>query len=431
MHIKKHLSFGSLRKMISNRLRRLSEHRELNKIRHKIHDVLMSGLAMMYFQDPSLLQFQKRLEDGIHNNNLKTLFQVESIPKDSQMKAIIDEVDSRELEPLFEDFFRTLQRGKHHEQYQFLGGYYLISMDGSGYFGSDKINCPGCLKKESKKGKVRYEHQIVQPALMHPDKRQVIPLAPEEVRNTDGKDKQDCEINAGKRLISKIREAHPKLKIIIVADSLHSKQPFIEGLQSKDMRYILVAKSEDHKILMEWVNEQRQLKEVSRIEAKDKKGRIHVYEWINKVPLNGNKDTLWVNYFEYWIIDKGKVGYHNSWVTDIGIDENNIRYLVRGGRCRWKIENETFNTLKNQGYYIEHNYGHGKKHLSMNFFLLNLLAFFMHQIFELTDILYQQCRKKFGSKRNMWECLRNVIRVLIFPNWEELLQRVLRPSEFL
>ncbi len=200
----------------------------MNKIRHKIHDVLMSGFAMMYFQDPSLLQFQKRLEDGIHNNNLKTLFHVESIPKDSQMKEIIDEVDTRELEPLFEDFFRALQRGKHHEQYQFLGGYYLISIDGSGYFGSDKINCPGCLKKESKKGKVRYEHQIVQAAIIHPDKRQVIPLAPEEVRNTDGKDKQDCEINAGKRLISKIRKAHPKLKIIIVADSLYSKQPFIE-----------------------------------------------------------------------------------------------------------------------------------------------------------------------------------------------------------
>jgi hypothetical protein len=391
----------------------------------------MSGFAMMFFQDPSILQFQKNLEDAVHNNNLKTLFQVRSIPKDSQMKDVIDTVDSSELEPMFEDFFRAVQRGKHLEHYRFLKDYYLISMDGTGYFSSEKISCPGCLRKEDKKGNVRYEHQIVQAALMHPAMRQVIPLCPEEVRNTDGKDKQDCEIGAGKRLIRKIRKSHPKLKIIIIADSLHSKQPFIQEVKANGMSYILVAKSDDHKILMEWVNEQRQLKEVSRMEIKDGKGRLHVYEWINGVPLNGNEDTLWVKYFEYWIIDKGKVTYHNSWVTDISISEENVKDLVRGGRCRWKIENEVFNTLKNQGYHIEHNYGHGENHLSMNFFLLNLLAFFMHQIFELTDDLYQQCRVKRGSRRALWDSLRSVIFFLIFPDWETLLQRILRPSEFL
>lgn len=391
----------------------------------------MSGFAMMYFQDPSILQFQKSLEDGTHNNNLKTLFQVRSIPKDSQMKEVIDEIDSREIEPVFEEYFMALQRGKHLEQYPFLGGHYLVSFDGSGYFSSDKICCPGCLKKESKKGKIRYEHQIVQAALMNPDMRQVIPLVPEAVKNTDGKEKQDCETEAGKRLIKKIRKAHPKLKIIIVADSLHSKQPLIEEAKAAGMSYILVAKPDDHKILMERVNEQRQLKEVSRMQIRDMKGRLHVYEWINGVPLNGNKETVITNYFEYWLIDKEKVTYHNSWVTDISISEENVKDLVRGGRCRWKIENEVFNTLKNQGYHIEHNYGHGKKNLSMNFFLLNLLAFFMHQIFELTDNLYQQCRKKFSSRRALWDCLRNVIRVLIFPAWENLLQRVLTPSEFL
>jgi hypothetical protein len=391
----------------------------------------MSGFAMMYFQDPSILQFQKSLEDGTHNNNLKTLFQVRSIPKDSQMKEVIDELDSRELEPVFEEYFMALQRGKHLEQYPFLGGHYLVSFDGSGYFSSDKICCPGCLKKESKKGKIRYEHQILQAALMNPDMRQVIPLVPEAVKNTDGKEKQDCETEAGKRLIKKIRKAHPKLKIIIVADSLHSKQPLIEEAKAAGMSYILAAKPDDHKILMEWVNEQRQLKEVSRMQIRDLKGRLHVYEWINGVPLNGNKETVITNYFECWLIDKEKVAYHNSWVTDISISEENVKDLVRGGRCRWKIENEVFNTLKNQGYHIEHNYGHGKKNLSMNFFLLNLLAFFMHQIFELTDNLYQQCRKKFSSRRALWDCLRNVIRVLIFPAWENLLQRVITPSEFL
>jgi len=417
--------------MLSRRFLEIPDFRQEGKVEHGVHDVLMSGFAMMFYQDSSLLQFQQRLQEAIHKNNLQTLFQVESIPKDSQMREVIDEVESQELEPLFEDFFRPLQRGKHLEGYRVLRDFHVISVDGSGYFSSDKIHCSGCLKRETKKGKIGYEHKIVQAALMHPDKRQVFPLAPEEVKNTDGQDKQDCEVEAGKRLVRKIRRSHGKLKIIIVGDSLYSKQPFMEELAEERMRYVLVVKEEDHKLLMEWVNEQRQLKEVSRIEVKDKKGRLHIYEWINEVPLNGNKNTLWVNYFEYWLVVGGKVTYHNSWVTDFSLSEGNVAKLVRIGRCRWKIENETFNTLKNQGYHIEHNFGHGEKHLSINFLLLNLLAFFMHQIFELTDLLYQECRRAFGSRRNLWDHLRSSIHILIFPDWETLLRRLLRPSDFL
>lgn len=431
MHTKKDLSFTALRKMLSRRFLEIPEFRQEAKVKHVVHDVLMSGFAMMFYQDRSLLQFQQRLEEVIQKNNLQTLFQVESIPRDSQMREVIDEVESQELESLFEDFLRPLQRGKHLEEYRVLGDHYVISIDGSEYFSSDKIHCKGCLEKESKKGKKRYAHQIVQAALMKPGKRQVLPLAPEEVRNTDGRDKQDCEIEAGKRLVRKIRRSHFKLKIILVGDSLYSKQPFMEGLKEKGMRHILVVKEDDHKLLMEWVNEQRQLKEVSRLEVKDNKGRLHIYEWINEVPLNGNKKTLWVNYFEYWLVAGGKVTYHNSWVTDFTVNEGNVGELVRIGRCRWKIENETFNTLKNQGYHLEHNFGHGEKHLSMNFFLLNLLAFFMHQIFELTDLLYQECRRAFGSRRNLWDHVRSSTRIVIFPDWETLLKRLLRPSDFL
>jgi len=277
MHTKKDLSFTALRKMLSRRFLEIADCRQETKVKHAVHDVLMSGFAMMFYQDRSLLQFQQRLEEAIHKNNLRTLFQVESIPRDSQMREVIDEVESWELEAVFEDFFRPLQRGKHLEGYRVLGDHYVISIDGSGYFSSEKIHCRGCLEKESKKGEKRYEHKIVQAALMCPGKRQVLPLAPEEVKNTDGQDKQDCEIEAGKRLVRKIRSAHFKLKIILVGDSLYSKQPFMEELREKGMRYILVAKEDDHKLLMEWVNEQRQLKEVSRLEVKDKKGRLHIY----------------------------------------------------------------------------------------------------------------------------------------------------------
>ncbi|MCX5810506.1 MAG: hypothetical protein NTX36_14265, partial [Proteobacteria bacterium] len=110
--------------------------------------------------------------------------------------------------------------------------------------------------------------------------------------------------------------------MIIVGDSLYSKQPTIETIRSLRMNYVLTTKPDDHKKLMEWVNEQRILKETSRMEAKDAKGRTHVYEWINEVPLNDNKKTVMVNYFEYWIMDREKIVYHNSWVTDLPLDGN-------------------------------------------------------------------------------------------------------------
>jgi hypothetical protein len=137
-----------------------------------------------------------------------------------------------------------------------------------------------------------------------------------------------------------------------------------------------------------------------------------------------------VNYLEYWTEKDGAVTYHNSWVTDIALNEGIIAQVAEIGKCRWKIENETFNTLKNQGYHIEHNYGHGKNHLSFNFFLLNLLAFFMHQIFELTYIVYQELRRKFGSEKNLWDHLRTALYLIIFPDIDTYFERMLHPRRF-
>ena len=425
MHAKKHLSFAALRDFVSSRVENIPDRRQESKVVHRVHDVVMSAFAMMFFQDPSLLQFQKRMEDARQTSNLKTLFGVSSVPRDTCMRESLDRLDPKHLAPVFADFFREIQRSKELEQYRVFNSFYVAAIDGSSYFGSEKLHCPGCLMKKG-----RYEHQIVQVAMVHPGKRQVIPLCPEEVRNTDGRDKQDCEINAGKRLIKSLRKDHPHLPLIIVADSLYSKQPFIEALAKEHMRYVLVVKEEDHKVLTEYVEGAKALKETSRLEAGDAKGRLHVYEWINGVPLNGNEDAPSVNWLSYELHDKGKRTYHNAWVSDLPADKKNVEELARIGRCRWKIENETFNTLKNQGYHIEHNFGHGEEHLSFNFFLLNVLAFFMHQIFELTDHLYQACREKLGTKRSLWENLRVFMRSFFFSDWETLLRNVHTPSDF-
>jgi len=412
------------------RINRIDDNRQQAKVDYGMHDCVMSAFAMMYLQDPSILAFQRRIQERIQRNNLHSIFGVHHIPKDSQLRNVLDTLPLEALSPIFTDFLRHLQRGKHLAKYQVLDGKYLIPIDGSEYFSSEKIHCPHCLHKKPAKGNIRYYHQILQATIVHPDQRHVLPLAPEPIQNTDGSNKQDCEINAAKRLIAKIRTAHPQMPIIIGGDGLYSKQPFIDELKKATMSFVLVAKPSDHKILFEWVHELFGLKAGSDMTLTDSKGREHKYRWINDVPLNGSKDADQVNFFDYRMINGEKTTYRNSWVTDTPIDEKNIVTLVKAGRARWKIENETFNTLKNQGYHLEHNFGHGHQNLSMIFFIINLLAFYVHQILDLSDTLYQNVRyTKFTSRKEFWNQLRCTIRVLIFPNFQSLLQFIWDPEK--
>jgi hypothetical protein len=142
----------------------------------------------------------------------------------------------------------------------------------------------------------------------------------------------------GKRLLARIRQSHPKLPLIIVGDSLYSKQPTIEAITGLHMDYILVAKPDDHKKLTEWVNEMRLLEETTVRRVKDKDTRTRVYEWIADVPLNDHKNSPLVNYLDYRIERDGHVTYHNTWVTNLPINEHNVAELAEAARARWKME---------------------------------------------------------------------------------------------
>ncbi len=429
MHIKKHLSFSTMRKALSAIFEKIDDPRQKGKVDYSLHDCLMSALAMMFFQDPSVLSFQRRMHDRMQDSNLKAMFAVKDIPSDSALRQTLDNIPTEAIHPAFPFLLQCLQRGKYLDAYKLESGHHLIALDGSQYFSSEKIHCPSCLTHKGAKGSTRYSHQILQAVMLNPYMRQVLPLAPEPVANTDGTTKQDCEINAGKRIVDKIRRTHPKLKMIITADGLYSKQPFIDVLKDARMSFILVAKPTDHKLLFQWVDEIDGLGQCGHLQFTDDKGRRHVYRWVNQVPLNGSRNADPVNFFEYWLHVGQKATYHNSWVTDRKVSKANVVELVRAGRARWKIENETFNTLKNQGYHIEHNFGHGQRYLSNTFFILNLLAFFIHQILELCDRGYQYCRSKFSSRKEYWNNLRTGIRLMLFRDFEHLLRNVADPPE--
>jgi hypothetical protein len=338
IHPKTQLSFRALRDVLSHQIQRIPDSRQPSKTAYSLHDSYMSGFALFFLQDPSLLEFQRRFHERLQRNNLSTVFGIKDIPGDSQLRDVIDEHDYEPLNEVFGKYFRRLQRGNHLKAYRYLGKYYLVSIDGTEYFGSEKIHCERCLRSE-KKGVVRYFHHIVQATVVHPSKRQVIPLAPEFIRNTERGATQDCEINAGKRLIPKLRAAHRQLPMVVVGDSLYSKDPFIRLLKKHGMRFILGVKPKDHKSLTEDIEGLRRGGLLEKYEWKDTKGSCYRYEWVNGIPLNGHLKGEVVNYIEFRILNaEGEQTYHNSWATDIEVSRENVKDLVKGGRARWKIE---------------------------------------------------------------------------------------------
>jgi len=259
-------------------------------------------------------------------------------------------------------------------------------------------------------------------AMIHPDVRAVIPLMPEPIVNHDGTEKNDCERNAAKRFVVKLRQDHPHLKFIITEDSLSSNAPHIETLHEYGLHYILGGKAGDHASLFQHVQAAEHAGHVTYYDRHDRAAHVvHRFRFVNNVPLNASNPDVRVNFIEYWEMGQDKV-QHFSWVTDLRVSKRNVYHLMRGGRARWKIENETFNTLKNQGYNFEHNYGHGEQHLSVVFAMLMMLAFLVDQTQQLCCALFRAVWAKLGSKRLLWERMRALFYAYRLESMRELLE---------
>ena len=407
--VRKYLSADSLFKMIREQFKQISDSRKGNTT-ISLCDALMSAFAMFSLKDPSLLAFDERRKEEDHN--LKNIFGIEQIPCDTQMREVIDNIPDESIRPAFLANFRRLQRGKALEPMVFMEGCYLLALDGTGYFSSEKLHSKACMVKVSKKsGKTSYYIQTLGACLVHPDYKEVIPLCPEIIQKQDGATKNDCERNAAKRFFGKFRKDHPHLKVIVIEDGLSSNAPHIEDIKANNAHFILGVKPGDHEFLFKYID--RAVEEGKAVEFSfmDEKNPLmeHYFRFVNAVPLNGSNQDLLVNFLEYWQTERDDVTYF-SWVTDFTITVENAYQLMRGARTRWKIENETFNTLKNQGYHFEHNYGLGHKYLSTNFILLMMLAFLVDQTQQLCCTLFQSVWKKLGSKRSLWEQMRGMFR---------------------
>lgn len=417
LSFRKHLSMPGMLKKVRECFDSIPDQRKTRGVSQS--DCLMSGLAMFSLKIPSLLKFDELVrgeEDPIEARNLRSLFKVERAPSDTWMRERLDDVDPRDLRQCFKKIHASLQRGKVLEDWTVLDGHYLIALDGTGHYSSHSVNCENCCVKNHRNGTKTYYHQAMGAVIMHPDHGEVLPLAPEPIRKEDGATKNDCERNAAKRVLDDLRRERPHLKAIIVEDALASNGPHIRHLQDNNFRFILGAKPGDHKLLFSWfeASETKQSLEV----RDNKTGTLHRFEWDHDLPINDANFDLKINMLKYEEIGKKGKKKTFSWVTDLPLDRKSVMVIMRAGRRRWAIENETFKTLKARDIYnFEHNYGHGYKHLADVFATLAMLAFLIDQIQQHCCPLFKAARAY--QKRNLylWDSLRSLFKHFHIPDW--------------
>lgn len=424
LSMSQNLSMPGLLKTVKTHFEELPDPTSRSQKSISLADCLMSGLAVFSLKYPSLLQFEKSKAELPVAHNLHSLYDIETVPCDTYLRERLDRFPAERLRQANNVLIRQADRGKVLKQFSYYKEHYLVSMDATGYFSSADIHCEQCCEKHHRNGKITYYHQLLATAMVHPDYRYVLPFSSEPIIKQDGAKKNDCERNASKRLLTQLRKEHPHLKMIITEDGLASNGPHIKLLKSLDMSFILGAKPKDHTYLFDWINSSPKTKTYQK---RDKKGTVHKYRYINQIPLNESHFDCEVNFLIYEEISPNGKVQKFSWVTDIPLTKRTLKIVMKGGRARWRIENETFNTLKNQGYHFEHNFGHGKQHLATVFAHLMLLAFLIDQLQGLCCQLFQHAVQKMESKVRFWERIRAFFLTFRIENWASFYAAIINP----
>jgi len=409
------VQFREMLGILRGSLAEVPEHRQGSNRQYEIADAGLAAFSVFFMQSPSFLARQRDMQRRRGKNNAESVFRVERIPSDGQIRNMLDLVEPRRLGQSFWEINGLLQANGQLKRYRGIKDTLLVSMDGSQHFSSEKINCPNCHVHRQDE-RTYYSHSVMLAVLCAPGEEHVVCLDPEFITPQDGHEKQDCEQEAIKRWVKRNSQQFEPWSVTILTDDLHCHQPLCELLTEHELHFILTCKPESHQGLYE------ELALLERLEGavcsktvRRWNGRYYerlVYRWAEKLPLRKTADTVWVNWCEVTIVNEttGKQLYHCSWATDHEIDERCVEEIVADGRSRWKVENEGFNVLKNRGYNFEHNYGHGQQHLSALLLTLLLLAFLFHTALDLTCLAYQGVRRELGARRTFFNDLRALTR---------------------
>lgn len=392
---------------------------------YTMENVGLGAFSVFFTQEPSFLSYQRTMQQLRGKNNAASLFGITAIPTDPQIRTLLDTVGPEYLYPLFDQYLGILNQHGLLNQFRVGNGDLLLALDGTWSVSSTTIHCHQC-STAIHSGVTTYYHNMITPVIVAPGLPHVIPLSPEYISPQDGSDKQDCENTAAKRWIAGCGKRYASLKMTVLGDDLYSREPIIRALLKAGLHCILVCKRESHAWAYDWIDTLDKAGDLSSFTVRRWNGKYHeidTYRFANDIPLKDSSSAPKMGWCELTTIreEDGKQLYHNAFVSDRQITGKSAIDTVKWGRARWKVENENNNTLKTKGYHLEHNYGHGKKHLANLLSTFTLLAFLFHTILELCCKLYWKLRSMLPSRIAFFNDLRALTRYWYFRSFEEML----------
>jgi Transposase DDE domain len=395
------------------------------EVKYSMADIGLSAFSLFFMQSESFLAYQRELEAGRKTSNCHSLFGMTAIPTDNHIRSMLDPVHPSHLQPAFDQALGVLRQHDGLTPFQRLNGRVLIALDGTEYFCSQRLGCPQCLTRRRANGKTERYHAMLAATLVAPGHAMALPLMPEFIAPQDGAEKQDCERNAAKRWLATHGTRVQDLRPVYLGDDLFACQPIADAIITAGGDFLLTAKPASHKALYDFM-QGAEFDEHAVTQKTNGKRLTYRYRWFEQAPLRDGHDAVLVNWIGVTITDaKGHVTYDNAFVTSLPVTCDTVAEIVACARARWKIENESFNVLKSNGYHLEHNFGHGKQNLAMMFAAMNLLAFAIHTICDALEQLWINARTAIRARTRFFEHIRTITAYLVFPDWTTLMQTLI------
>ena len=421
------LSFDHLQAILRQHTTALPDVRKPSpNTRYTIQNAALGALGIFFMQSPSFLEYQRQLHHRQGHDNAQTLFGLEPIPCDNQIRTLLDPIAPHYFNPVFVEVFAHLEQQRWLDPFRVLDQQLFVALDGTQYFSSQALHCPNCLTRQLAHGHTLYDHTAITPVIVCPGRAPVIALAPEYIMPPDGHAKQDCEQAAGKRWVQHHAATLVSHHVTLLGDDLYSKEPFCALALQQGFNFILVCKPDSHPKFYKRLAFWQAQGAIAPREQRCRHGRlteVTLYRFINDVLLQDGKQARAVNWVEMTVLNAktGEQLYYNTFITNHRLSAENVAQVAHAGRGRWKIENENNHVLKTKGYHLEHNFGHGKQYLAATLLSLNLLAFLFHTVLEWSDESYALLRQVLVRRQTFFEDMRALTRYMVFASWHHLM----------
>lgn len=368
----------------------MSDPRNPSYITYSQSDLVLMGILKNVCAVKTMHSMEEQFNEETCMDTLKILSgdpDLAEMPHSDTLNYYLEKLSPNCLADVRKQMIKSLIRRKSFNRARLLGKYWRVIIDGTGLFYFKEKHCENCLvttltkEEDGKEIKVkRYYHKVLEAKLVL-SPNIIISMDTEFIENeSEDVKKNDCEINAAKRLLERLQKDYPRLRICLQGDTLYAAEPIMKIGKEHHWKYIFTQKESRQKILSEsykWIQDGGGAKIVDKIGKEGGKG-----EYINHVEeVAGKKETANMYWYWYEKEEGGKMGvYEFQWITNIELTDRNLEEMIETGRNRWKIENEGFNNQKNGIYDIEHLNSRNSNAMK-NHYLLTQVADILMQIY--------------------------------------------------